>query len=772
MLINNILSYFHNVKPSGNNQYTALCPAHNDHHPSLSIKFDEEKERTLLHCFAGCTEDDILSSVGLKKKNLYKNEKSDKSKILKKTPYYYYNDNSELSYTKIRIDYEDGAKSFYFELPNGNKNLKGVNRIPFNLPDVISASKVYIVEGEKCAEAVISAGRTATTFDSGSNFKWNDTFSKYFHEKEVVIIPDNDIPGLKYAKTIKDKLPRAKVVMLPELKEKEDIYDWLKAGHTMDEFDKLPSVNIYDYFPEVDKSSEADKKVYRSSNNKAKQSQTLFNLVIDNADMLFHDDRNLLYAAVNDDEGHRIICEIESDMFRSWINHRYYSKTHEIIGKKVFDDVFAQIKASARFDGNNEINLSVRVAKSNNETFWYDLCNSHWQAIKITADGWFVEDKPPILFCRYNHQRSQIIPHSNGDIKRILKYVNIRHNHTLFLCWLVTCFVPEIPHAMLILYGEKGAAKSTACEFLKRVIDPSALETLMLSSKDSLIVNLQKHWFLPFDNVSALSIEKSDILCRAITGGGIQQRKLYTNGDDYIFNFRRCIAINGINNVANQADLIDRAILLELSRIKDEDRRELLEIEMEFTKDLPYILGDIFSILSKAMSIYPTLHLVRLPRMADFARWGYAVGEALGGQGQLFLDEYKENQKCRDEEINASDVVAVIVISFMNDLTEWTGTVSQLYIKLTELAPKIGINAKSKEFPARANYLTRRMNSIRSNLKAAGITFEFKKKSDAMYITLENENASSLSSYRHPHFDESSSFSIDDTEKDEENVDF
>jgi len=80
--------------------------------------------------------------------------------------------------------------------------------VPFNLPDVISASKVYIVEGEKCAEAVISAGRTATTFDSGSNFKWNNKFSEYFHEKEVVIIPDNDTPGLKYAKTIKDKLPK------------------------------------------------------------------------------------------------------------------------------------------------------------------------------------------------------------------------------------------------------------------------------------------------------------------------------------------------------------------------------------------------------------------------------------------------------------------------------------------------------------------------------------------------------------------------------------
>lgn len=70
---------------------------------------------------------------------------------------------------------------------------------------------------------------------NGSNVKWNDTFYEYFKDKEIVIIPDNDTPGYKYAKTLKDNLPEAKVVLLPNLREKEDIYDWLKAGHTMNE---------------------------------------------------------------------------------------------------------------------------------------------------------------------------------------------------------------------------------------------------------------------------------------------------------------------------------------------------------------------------------------------------------------------------------------------------------------------------------------------------------------------------------------------------------
>lgn len=41
--------------------------------------------------------------------------------------------------------------------------------------------------------------------------------------------------------------------------------------------------------------------------------------------------------------------------------------------------------------------------------------------------------------------------------------------------------------------------------------------------------------------------------------------------------------------------------------------------------------------MSKAMKIYPDVKLDKMPRMADFAHWGYAIGEALGNLGQVFL---------------------------------------------------------------------------------------------------------------------------------------
>jgi len=69
MTFEEIVNHF-NAKKHGRN-YMALCPAHSDRQPSLSISNAEEK--TLLHCFSGCTCEAILEATGLQKKDLYYN---------------------------------------------------------------------------------------------------------------------------------------------------------------------------------------------------------------------------------------------------------------------------------------------------------------------------------------------------------------------------------------------------------------------------------------------------------------------------------------------------------------------------------------------------------------------------------------------------------------------------------------------------------------------------------------------------------------------------
>ena len=361
--------------------------------------------------------------------------------------------------------------------------------------------------------------------------------------------------------------------------------------------------------------------------------------------------------------------------------------------------------------------------------------------------GWAIADNTPVIFSRYRHQSQQVIPQSGGDVNKIFNYVNVKEGRVLFLAWLVSCFVPDIPHVMPIFYGEKGAAKSTACSLLKSLIDPSASETMTLQNDPrTLVINLNQHWFLPFDNVSFINEETSDTLCRAITGGGIQQRKLHTNTDDVIFTFKRCLAINGINNVATRPDLLDRAILIELERIAESDRREAAVIQSAFEADRPAILGGIFDTLAKAMSIFPTVKLDRLPRMADFTRWGYAIAEAMGeGLGQTFLDEYTANREGQNEEAIAADPVATLIVEFMKERQIWEGSVSDLLKKIKAIAFNAGISTSERGFPSQPNQLSRRLRGIKSNLEAVGLVYESRREKQNTRLSLNNRKTSTSS---------------------------
>ena len=60
-----LLEYLDGIRETGKGRYLARCPAHDDRNPSLSIR-ECDDGRVLLHCFAGCEVEDILSAVGLR----------------------------------------------------------------------------------------------------------------------------------------------------------------------------------------------------------------------------------------------------------------------------------------------------------------------------------------------------------------------------------------------------------------------------------------------------------------------------------------------------------------------------------------------------------------------------------------------------------------------------------------------------------------------------------------------------------------------------------
>ncbi len=64
MSADTLLSQLSRIKRTGVNRWLALCPAHSDKRPSLAIR-ELDDERVLIHCFAGCSVEEVLDAVGL-----------------------------------------------------------------------------------------------------------------------------------------------------------------------------------------------------------------------------------------------------------------------------------------------------------------------------------------------------------------------------------------------------------------------------------------------------------------------------------------------------------------------------------------------------------------------------------------------------------------------------------------------------------------------------------------------------------------------------------
>lgn len=244
--IDDFLALFSKVKPIGQNQWQALCPAHSDHEPSLNIKLVDQK--ILVHCHSGCLPNAIVQAVGLNMASLYlDNHRGSYTQREIVCTYPYHSASSELLFEVVRFK----PKSFSQRRPDGAWGLRGITPVIYHLPEVLEAIKlggtILIAEGEKDADNLRSIGFTATTNPMGA-LKWRPSYTDSLKgAKQVVIFADNDAAGRKHAKQVAQVLCEAeipvKVLEMPNNGVK-DVSDWIK-----DELTKERLLEIIDTTP-------------------------------------------------------------------------------------------------------------------------------------------------------------------------------------------------------------------------------------------------------------------------------------------------------------------------------------------------------------------------------------------------------------------------------------------------------------------------------------------------------------------------------------------
>ena len=438
---------------------------------------------------------------------------------------------------------------------------------------------------------------------------------------------------------------------------------------------------------------------------------------------LFSDELNETYVRV-DYGDHKKIHRLESKRLALFIIKSVYDTDHSVPNQATIDSVVKLLSCKALFEGPKH-QLYNRAARSGDAIF-YDMADEKGRAIKIDIDGWSIAPTPPILFRNYTHQASQIEPKPGGNPWLLFEFIRIADEGTqlLLLTWIAACFLPEIPHPIVILHGVQGSGKSLASRHLRSLTDPSVVASLSLPRDvEQMIQMLDHHWQLPFDNIDKLTSEQSDTLCRAVTGDGHSRRALYTNDEVTLRSYRRCIVLNGINNPAFKPDILDRSIMIELDRIPNTERKEESRLNAEWAAARPQILGGILDALLQAISIYPNIQCSELPRMADFARWGCAIAQGLGRSQDDFLKAMFGNIQIQNEEALSNHPVATAILELMETMEEWEGSATELLKTLEQQAGANNVDVTAKSWPKTPQILSRRINEVAPNLQEAGVSF-------------------------------------------------
>ena len=195
----------------------------------------------------------------------------------------YPDETGTLEFAVERIEYRDAVgnpvltkdgkhkKSFAQKRPDPDHtgrwiyNAKGCRVLPYRLPQVLRAiadgQHICIVEGEAKADLLASWGIDATC-NAGGAGKWKSEHSTFLKDADVVLVPDHDDAGWKHINSVGESLTgiakRVRVVVLPDLRPKGDIINWVATGGTREQFDALVA-KAADWTPREQTAEEKDK---------------------------------------------------------------------------------------------------------------------------------------------------------------------------------------------------------------------------------------------------------------------------------------------------------------------------------------------------------------------------------------------------------------------------------------------------------------------------------------------------------------------------------
>ena len=465
----------------------------------------------------------------------------------------------------------------------------------------------------------------------------------------------------------------------------------------------------------------------------------------DQALHFFHDTYDLPWVTVPVGN-HRETWRVDSRKLWLWI-----AKTLRAINipatRKLIKSIVEEFEMTALVDG-PILPVFVRIGEADG-AIYLDLGDEDWRAVQIRPNGWAVVDEPELKFRRCLGIAALPLPVKGGNPREVLEFLNVRpQDEILFLAWLTFTYRPKGPYPILAISGVQGSGKSTSTKVLRSLIDPSvAALTGAPRDERSLVMSASNSRLLCFDNLSAVTPQMSDAFCMVATGGAHRERKYYSNdGSEVLFVFQNPCVLNGISELVERPDLLDRSIVVHLDAIAEKDRRAEDAFNKEFEAARPRMLGALLEVVARGLDTLDSVKLPSMPRMADFCRWGCAVETALGYPAGGFLEAYKMNLADANAVALEASSIAWAVHQFVSAQPGgiFKGSANEL---LRALGAFVGLQAgadnakplalRHPQWPKSASALSADIGRIEPNLQKIGVAVTRSRTKAQRYLQLQ-----------------------------------
>ncbi|MEV8308970.1 ATP-binding protein [Streptomyces flavidovirens] len=352
----------------------------------------------------------------------------------------------------------------------------------------------------------------------------------------------------------------------------------------------------------------------------------------------------------------------------------------EVASQSALADAMTVLEGIA--EGTDPVPVFLRVGGDTTDGIVVDLGTADGRAVTVSAGGWHVVDRSPVLFRRSGAMAPMPTPVLDGDgLAKLHTLLNMdEQTFRQLVAWLVAAWIPSIPHAVLTFKGEQGTGKSKTAEMVVNLIDPSpASKRSQPRDIKAWAAQAFNSWALCLDNISTIPPWLSDTLCKAVTGDGIVDRALYTDDDVVVLSFRRVLAMTTIDAGALAGDLAERLLMLDLQLISEDRRRTEEELDAAFASVRPSVLGALFDLLAAVIAVLPGVRLDSMPRMADFARVLAAIDQV---QEWHTLDDYLAASATVAGDALEGDPFGAAVANLVDEVGTWRGTAAQLLEQL------------------------------------------------------------------------------------------